>query len=266
MPLLAGGALPSSAVGRILAIADRLDSLAGIFATGKRPTGNKDPFALRRAALGTLRILIEQRIDINLIDYLNKSISAQPITIQNPGALRDDLYAFLIDRLRGYLLDGQAPDIGAGEISADVFDAVRNCVPASPLDFYQRVLAVYGFMKLDAAVSLASANKRIANILKAAKLQQVESIRPELFNATEESQLHEVLVAQTASHAMHLESRDYEKILTDLAGLRKPVDAFFDNVMVMADDPDLQRNRLALLTQLRQRFLDVADLSYISAS
>ncbi|TDJ45838.1 MAG: glycine--tRNA ligase subunit beta [Gammaproteobacteria bacterium] len=263
LPLQAGGALPASANGRILAIAERLDSLAGIFAAGHRPTGNKDPFSLRRAALATLRILIERKIEIDLVDYLATAIAAQPIDVDDSTALRDDLYNFMIDRLRGYLLDGQAPNLGPGTVSAEVFESVRVRAPASPLDFYQRIAAVCSFMQLDAADALAAANKRIANILKSADAEQNGRVEPALFAAAEEQHLYEVLQSLADAHAGNLARRDYEAVLLGLASLRTPIDAFFDNVMVMTDDVEQQRNRLVLLTELRRCFLDVADLSCI---
>ncbi len=266
LPLRAGGTLPASANGRILALADRLDSLAGIFAAGKRPTGNKDPFGLRRAALATLRILIEGEIEIDLVDCLGTAIAAQPIDVEDPAALRDELYEFMIDRLRAYLLDGQAPNLGPGIVSAEVFESVRVRAPASPLDFYQRIAAVCSFMRLDAADSLAAANKRIANILKSADAGRDGRIDPALFDAAEEKHLYEVLQSLADAHAGNLARRDYEAVLLGLATLKNPVDAFFDGVMVMTDDVDRQRNRLVLLTELRRYFLDVADLSCIPIS
>ncbi|MGI9344340.1 MAG: glycine--tRNA ligase subunit beta [Gammaproteobacteria bacterium] len=265
-PVHAGGELPTSSLGRVLALADRLDSLAGIFAIGKRPGGSKDPFALRRAALGILRILIEQSIDIDLVAYLGRAVDAQPVDVDDRDALVQDLRDFIIDRLRGYVMEGLAPGLAAGEISTEVFEAVRVRAPSSPLDFVQRVAAVRRFMEHDAADSLAAANKRIANILKSADVAGHESVEPQLFDAQEEKKLFATLQDLSAQHASSLEQRDYEATLERLASLRAPVDAFFDGVMVMTDDAELQRNRLALLTELRQRFLDVADLSCISTT
>ena len=185
---------------------------------------------------------------------------------ENPDALCADIYAFVIDRLRGLILEGQAPGIEAGSISPEVFEAVRERAPGSPLDFRQRVAAVREFMQHDAADSLAAANKRIANILKSADTGGDLQINTALLQEPAEQALYAALQELTPAHAKSLEERDYEQALTRLATLREPVDAFFDGVMVMAKDADLQRNRIALLTELRQRFLDVADLSCIPSA
>jgi len=265
-PVHAGGRLPETPTGRVIALADRLDSLAGIFAVGKRPSGNKDPFGLRRAALGVLRILIEEDIDLNLPAYIEAAVAAQPVDVADEAALVREIYDFVIDRLRNYVLDGQAPGLDAGSVTPAVFEAVRVRGPASPLDFRQRVAAVRQFMQHDAADSLAAANKRIANILKSADADPDSRTDPALFEATEEKALFKALQDLSQAHAGSLERRDYEAALERLATLKEPVDAFFDGVMVMADDMGLQRNRIALLTELRQRFLDIADLSCIPSN
>ena len=177
-----------------------------------------------------------------------------------------DIYDFIVDRLRGYLLDGQAPGLDRNAVTPEVFEAVRARAPASPLDFCQRVTAVREFVRHDAAESLAAANKRIANILKSAQADPAATVEPALFQASEEDALFASLQKISTDHATSLERRDYGGALERLATLKDPVDAFFDGVMVMTDDADQQRNRIALLTQLRQRFLDVADLSCIPTS
>ena len=265
-PVGAGSRLPKTPTGRIIALADRLDSITGIFAVGKRPTGNKDPFALRRAALGVLRILIEDGIDIDLTAYIQQAVNAQPVSAENPDGLCADIYAFVIDRLRGLILDGQAPGLDAGSVSPEVFEAVRARAPGSPLDFVQRVAAVRDFMQHDAADSLAAANKRIANILKSAEGDGDMQINADLLQEAAEQTLFSALQELTPAHAASLKERNYEEALTRLATLRGAVDAFFDGVMVMDKDAQLQRNRIALLTELRQRFLDVADLSCIPSA
>lgn len=266
LPTHAGDDLPATPIGRVLAIADRLDSLAGIFAVGKRPSGNKDPFGLRRAALGVLRILIEEEIDIDLAAYIETAIAAQPVAIEDPGALAGDIYDFVTDRLRSYILDGQAPGFSDRDISPEVFEAVRMRSPSSPLDFVQRVSAVDEFMKHDAADSLAAANKRIANILKSADTDAGDKVDSKLFDEVPETTLFKALMDVSHAHAESLERRDYREALERLASLREPVDAFFDDVMVMTEDADRRRNRVALLSELRQRFLDIADLSCIHSS
>lgn len=263
LPRHAGGTLPGSSAGQSLAIADRLDTLAGIFATGKRPSGNKDPFGLRRAALAVARILIEHGIEIDLRAHLQQAIAAQPVKVANTGALLDELHAFIVDRMKAYFLEGRAPGLEHGSITAEIFESVRARKPVSPLDFHQRLTAVCRFMQHDAADSLTLANKRIANILKSADAEPGATIDPKLFDADEERDLHAALGAITPAHRKHLKRREYATILEDLAALKEPVDAYFDAVMVMVDDAKIRRNRLNLLSQLRELFLDVADLSCI---
>ena len=261
LPRHAGDRLPEHATGRVLALADRLDTLAGIFAVGKRPTGSKDPFALRRAALGLLRILIEDQVDLDLKHCVARAVALQPVKTEDPQALADEVFGFVTDRLRAYYLDGQAPDLSA--VDSELFEAVHARAPVSPLDFHQRLSAVVTFMQLDAGNSLAGANKRIANILRDAADEPAGEIETHLLAEPAESQLHTALMHVADSHADRLAQRDYGAILTALAGLRDPVDAFFDSVMVMTDDPETRANRLALLRSLRELFLDVADLSLI---
>jgi glycyl-tRNA synthetase beta chain len=263
LPRNAGDRLPDSAAGCALALADRFDTVTGIVALGKKPTGNKDPFGLRRAALGVLRILIEKQIDLDIVATLKMSVAMQPVEIQGREALLDYLYEFFIDRLRTYYLEGLAPDITAGEVTPEMFEAVRAKAPSSPLDFHQRLSAVRTFMNLDEAESLAAANKRIANILRSAKEEHPSNVDAGLFEAPEEQRLYDAVSGIAEAHAKGIELRDYTNVLTRLANLRKPVDAFFNGVMVMTDDTDRRRNRLAQLTHLRGLFLDVADLSCI---
>ncbi|UCG73758.1 MAG: glycine--tRNA ligase subunit beta [Chromatiales bacterium] len=265
LPRHAGDRLPATPTGRVLAVADRLDTLAGIFAVGKRPTGNKDPFGLRRAALGLLRILVEDGVELDLRKPLAQAVELQPMKPADAGALVEEIFAFVMDRLRAYYRDGLAPGLAHGAVSAEVLEAVRARNPSSPLDFHQRLTAVQGFLQLPEADSLAQANKRIANILRGADEQAPDAVRPELFEAAEERELHEAVAHILGTHAERLERRDYAAVLTELAALRAPVDAFFDGVMVMTDDDALRGNRLALLKRLRHLFLDVADLSLIPA-
>lgn len=261
LPRHARDRLPATRPGLCLALADRLDTLAGIFALGKRPSGNKDPFGLRRAALGVVRTLIEAGIDLPLPKFLGISVAAQPVKTTDRQALENDLYEFIMERLRAWYLDGQAPGLAAGDITAEMFEAVRLRSPGSPLDFHQRLGAVKSFMAMSEAQSLAVANKRIANILKGITDEIPAQVDPGLFDAPEERRLNEAVDRILPQHQSGLTSRHYSEILCRLAELRDPVDAFFARVMVMTEDGDRRRNRLALLQRLRQLFLDVADLS-----
>ncbi|MDH3510488.1 MAG: glycine--tRNA ligase subunit beta [Gammaproteobacteria bacterium] len=263
LPRQAGDPLPATPHGNTLALADRLDTLAGIFAVGKRPTGNKDPFGLRRSALAVLRILIEQNIELDLVEYLRLAIVQQPVETLDIDNLLSELYEFMIDRLKRYCLDGQSPGLAKGSVTPEIFESVRVHRATSPLDFHQRLIAVCRFMQLDSAESLAIANKRIANILKSATEEIDSKVNKDLFEVDEERVLYSAVGEILEAHTRGLEERNYTEVLERLAGLREPVDKYFDTVMVMADDPSQRRNRLALMSQLRQLFLDVADLSCI---
>ena len=200
-----------------LAVADRLDTLAGIFtAIGKRPTGNKDPFGLRRAALAIARILIEDEIDIDLAVHIERAVSLQPVNVDDPGALVEEIRAFVVDRMKAYFLDGLAPGFTPDMVTPEIFESVRARRPASPLDFHQRVAAVCRFMQHDAAESLALANKRIANILKSAEGETMDSIDTTLFDADEERGLHAAIDAIEPAHKEHLQARDYVAVLEEL--------------------------------------------------
>jgi len=265
LPRHAGDRLPATPAGRALAIADRADLLAGIFALGKRPTGNKDPFGLRRAALGVLRILVEDGVDLDLPALLARAIALQPAAVKNASSLAEELHDFIVERGRAWYLDGLAPGLPAGSVTAETFEAVRLRRPVSPVDFHARLQAVHSFMGLPEADSLSVANKRIANILRNAGAGGAE-VDPAMFEAAEERALHASIEEVSKTHQQYLSRRDYRRALSGLAALKNPVDAFFEAVMVMADDPVLRNNRLAQLRRLRELFLDVADLSCLSAA
>lgn len=263
LPRFAGDALPGSVDGQILAVADKLDTLAGVFTLGKKPSGNRDPFGLRRAALGVIRILIECGLDLDLEALIATAVEAQP------GARADGsdpeandvsaaVYTFIGERLRRYFLDSDAG------LAAETFDAVLARKPVSLVDFQRRLEAVQAFLKLEPAASLAAANKRIANILKQADVTETAEVQQELLVNPAELALSDALHQARETVAPMLVAREYADVLTALAQLRGPVDRFFDDVMVMADDDATRNNRLALLGQLRALFLDVADISRLS--
>ena len=257
-PRFAGDALPETDEGRVLAIADRLDTLAGIFTIGKKPSGNRDPFGLRRAALGVIRLSIECGLDLDLKTLIANSLELQPAGKEDPGELAESLYTFITDRLRRYFLDRDA------DLDTETFDAVMARQPSSLVDFELRLQAVQAFLELDEAQSLASANKRIANILRQAGTTETTDISENLLEEDAERALYDALVSAEATVRPLLDARDYTRALRELAALREPVDRFFDDVMVMADDDDVKTNRLALLGGLRALFLDVADISRLS--
>jgi len=254
-PRFAGDALPATAAGRILAVADRLDTLAGIFTIGKKPSGNRDPFGLRRSALGIARILIECELDVDLIALIRDAADAQPAGKVGAEDVADDVYAFVTDRLKRYFLDRD------DSLAAETFDAVLARHPRSLVDFDRRLKAVQAFTRLDAAESLAAANKRIDNLLRKAGDETGGAVAEQRLEEDAEKALYTAL-GNTRQHVVPLiEKREYEAALEELAGLRAPVDRFFDDVMVMVDDAETRNNRLALLADVRALFLDVADIS-----
>ncbi len=259
LPRFAGDELPSSEAGQLLAVADRLDTLAGIFALGKKPSGNRDPFGLRRAALGIIRILIENSLDVDFIETLKLAIEQQPVNGTDREALQEALYDFVVDRLRRYYLD---QNIG---ITTGMFEAVRAKRPSSLRDFDDRLKAVAEFSRLESSASLAAANKRTANILRQAQYDDSGSLDPSLLSDAAEVALYESLRRAEESTRPLLEQRAYAEALTKLAELRPSVDRFFDEVLVMSDDVAIRQNRLALLAELRASFLNIADVSRLTA-
>ena len=251
-PRFAGDVLPATITGQALAIADRLDTLVGIFAIGQPPTGDKDPFALRRAALGLLRILIEDQRDLDLADLLEDAAAGFPAALKANAAI-EPVFDFMMERLRAYYTD-------AG-IAPEVFEAVRVQRPTRPLDFHARLHAVTEFRALPEAESLAAANKRIGNILRKTDEAIPATVDAARLIDTAELDLANALDALRANVAEQFDCGDYTEGLRRLAALREPVDRFFDNVMVMTEDAGLRANRLALLQQMQALFLRVADLS-----
>jgi len=252
LPRFAGDTLPATKTGLALALADRLDTLAGIFAIGQLPTGEKDPFALRRAALGVLRILIEKEVNLNLMTHLRVAVSAYPDKFDASGVALD-IYDFLMGRLRAYYHDRG--------ISSEIFESVLACRPNRPYDFDQRIKAVKAFIRLKEAESLTAANKRISNILKKADNAQSREVNTGLLNDRHEKALFDRLVLTEKEILPLLEGLEYKKIMHVLAQLRPDVDIFFDKVMVNVDNEAVRENRLSLLYRLNKLFLHIADLS-----
>jgi glycyl-tRNA synthetase beta chain len=282
-PRQAGAPIAPSALGRVLAIAERLDTLAGIFAVGLKPTGSKDPFALRRAALGLARTLIEGGIRLDLVHAIERAVAAIPpqnvsdwiaklvgSTTDDSDLLHkladrllapavDELYGFILERTRAYYLDGG--------ISADVFEAVAARRPHDLLDFDRRLRAVLAFKALPECASLAAANKRSGNLLrKAVEAGEPISrqIDPGLFEGEAEAALANALTQAEAEVTPLLRAQDYVAALSRLALLQGPVDGFFESVMVMSEDAAVRANRLGLLARLQALFLHTADVSALS--
>jgi len=252
LPRFAGDNLPTSNTGRAVAIADKLDTLVGIFGVGEVPTGEKDPFALRRAALGVLRIIIECKLELDLMTLLKAAVDAH-VELPQPKETPALVYEFMMDRLRAYYAD-------AG-ISHDVFEAVRVCKPAQPYDFDKRVRAVMAFRKLKEADSLTAANKRIRNILKQGGDVDWDHVSEELLQDPAEKNLASKIKTLSKEITPLFDKGDYTTAMKKLAALRPEVDDFFDKVMVMVDEEAVRDNRLALLSGLSQLFMRVADLS-----
>lgn len=251
-PKFSGDTLPQNITSQSLAIADRLDTLVGIFAIGQIPTGDKDPFALRRAALGVLRILIENKLDLDLLDLIKIAAKQHNPGIKPSDAESDVLY-FMLDRLHAYYLDKG--------IRPDVLDAVISTKPTKPLDINNRLLAIDAFRQGAEAESLAAANKRIGNILKKIKGELPTKIDKALLKEKAEIELHKILTKLENKVQGLIDEALYQSALTLLSTLRKNVDQFFDDVMVMTDDEKLKNNRIALLNKLHGLFLQIADIS-----
>jgi glycyl-tRNA synthetase beta chain len=255
MPAFAGDALPASQTGTLIALADRLDSLVGLFGIGQIPTGSKDPFALRRASLGVLRLLVEKEINIDLSDLIDWAIGSDWATAPK-AETKATLTEYLLDRFSAWYADEGIP--------AGVFQSVRALGITNALDINRRVQAVHAFNKLDAAEALAAANKRVSNILAKNGGDKVEAkVDSSLLAQAEEKTLAEQVAAKQQAVEPLMAQGDYSAALTELAGLRVAVDAFFDNVMVMADDEAVKNNRLALLKQLQGLFIGIADISLL---
>ncbi|HED18675.1 MAG TPA: glycine--tRNA ligase subunit beta, partial [Gammaproteobacteria bacterium] len=255
-PRFAGDDLPISHEGQALAIADRLDSLVGIFAIGQQPTGVKDPFALRRAALGVVRLCIEKELDVDLEVLLNIAAAGFDKSLDASSAT-GTVISYVMDRLRAYYQDSG--------IRVDLIDAVLATRPTRLLDVDRRLQACQVFRKLPEAESLAAANKRIANILKKTDQRIPDQVDNGRLVDKAEKQLARQLEKISTVVVPLMDAGDYTPALKQLAGLRKNVDAFFDQVMVMAEDDSLRANRLALLQNLSKLFLRVADLSRLQS-
>ena len=251
MPRFAGDQLPSRLEGAAVAIADKLDTLVGIFGIGQIPKGDKDPFALRRAAIGALRIMVEKQLPLDLVEAIAFSQQTFGSKLTNP-KVADEVLDFMLGRFRAWYQDeGYA---------VDVIQAVLARRPTSPSDFDRRVSAVAAFSKLDAAAALAAANKRVANILAKVTETIPQQVSTNLLQESSEQALYQAITNEQAYQA---EGHSYSDSLSHLAGMRAVIDSFFDQVMVNADDNAVRFNRLALLKQLRELFLQVADISVL---
>ena len=253
-PRFAGDDLPSSPVACALAIADKMDTLAGIFGIGQHPKGDKDPFALRRAALGVLRIIVEKNLPLDLQTLTEEAVRLYGSKLSNASVV-DDVIDFMLGRFRAwYQEEGH---------SIDTLQAVLARRPTRPADFDARMKAVSHFRTLNEAAALAAANKRVSNILAKSTETLNDSVQASLLKENEEIQLATFVTALSSKLQPYFAEGRYQDALIELAQLREAVDNFFDKVMVNADDQAVRVNRLTLLSKLRELFLQVADISLL---
>lgn len=254
-PAFADDTIPDSDEGAIIAIADKLDTIVGIFSIGKGPTGEKDPFGLRRSALGVLRILLEKQLDVDLAHLVDFAAGQYQAFLKDANVDRDAILTFILERLRRWNTD-QGLDV-------KIFNAVMANKPTHPLDLQKRIQAVASFVSLSEAESLIAANKRVSNILKKQNIIEIPKFDSQLLNVKEEVALANAVSTKQTEIKPFYAQRDYQQALQTLSELQAPVDAFFDNVLVMDEDEATKNNRIALLGQLRGLFLDIADLSLL---
>ena len=250
-PRFAGDKLPSTNEGLVVAIADKIDTISGIYGIGQAPTGSKDPYALRRLALGLMRILLEAKIEINLKKLIDVSLDLHLKEVDRDSS--ESIYQFMMDRLKAYYKDIN--------IDGSIYEAVLAVSPESPLDFHQRVEALSEFNKKIEARSLIESNKRIANILK-----DFDGSHKELNSEILLEESEQKLFKATELITKQLENnKDYNIIMESLVNLKDDIDNFFETIMVNVEDPDLRRARLMLISRVRSLFLSVADISFLSS-
>ena len=255
LPRFAGDSLPESKAGIAVSLADKLDTLVGIFGIGQTPSGSKDPFALRRSTLGILRILIEKKLDLDLKILISDATRLLGDKITNSDT-QQQVFDFFIARFRDWYQQKN--------VDTDVIIAVESLKPTKPLDFEKRINAITNFKSNPAAVSLAAANKRVANILKKADVNVLSQVDTKLLKEDAEKSLAEAINKQGGKVSLLFANTQYSEGLELLATLRPEIDRFFDEVMVMAEDESVRNNRLILLNTLRELFLQVADISELS--
>jgi glycyl-tRNA synthetase beta chain len=253
-PRFAGDVLPEQTIGCAVAIADKVDTLVGIFGINQAPKGDKDPFALRRAAIGLIRIIIEKNLNLDIADLVAKSVELYQDKLSNQEVTQQVL-EFVFGRYRAYYQDQN--------ITVDVIQAVLANAPSSPLDFDKRIHAVTHFKTLGEAATLAAANKRVGNILVKFKGELFNAFKLDLATEAAEVELASAFSVVNTKIAPLMATKDYQSALTELAALKQPIDNFFDHVMVMADDEQVKTNRLTLLNEIRNSFLAIADISLL---
>lgn len=258
LPRYAGDALPETLTGNIVALAEKIDTIAGLFAIKQPPTGSKDPFAIRRAALGVLRILVENKFELDLLDTISFSLGGFEKLDIAAGA-DQVIFEFMLERFRAWYQDKG--------IAIEIFQSVRALKPRSPLDFDKRISAVHHFGSLEQSAALASANKRVSNLVSKSGLEKTTSaVDLALFELDAEKILFNLIQEKELALAPLIQNTDYSNCLVSLSTLRDPVDSFFTDVMVMSDVDAIKVNRIMLLKRLRDLFLQVADVSLLHSS
>ena len=258
MPKYAGDDLPSTPLGNLLAVADKLDSIVGLFAIGQPPTGSKDPFALRRSAIGVLRIMVENQLDLDLLACIEASLGEFG-SLETDPKTAEKVFDFMLERFRSWYSDEGIP--------SNVFQSVMEIKPRKPHDFAKRIQAVSRFVQLAESAALAAANKRVSNLLVKVDAASLETeVSEALLIDDAEKILFQQLRDKELRTAPLFNSGNYTSGLAELAQLKDSVDGFFDNVLVMCDDKSVQNNRIALLQRLRNIFLKVADISFLHTS
>ena len=253
MPRFSNDELPQTKIGCALALAERFDSLVGIFGINQLPTGEKDPYGLRRAALGIVRIIIKKQFNLSLSEVLDKAKALYSEKLENPDLIAQ-VKQFILDRMRAWYQEQS--------VATDVFSAVLARQSTELADFHHRIEAVTAFRQLEEAEALAMANKRVSRILLKEKTSDIK-VDPKLFEHDAERELAD-LIANKQKVVMPLYAeKHYKRVLTELSELRPAIDRYFDNVMVMVEDAKIRDNRLALLSSLRNLFLQVADISLL---
>ncbi len=253
-PRYAGDYLPEGNIGCAVAIADKIDSLVGIFGINQPPKGDKDPFALRRAAIGLIRIIIEKQLPLDINDLINESVSLYGDKLSNEN-VNKQVVEFVLGRFRSHYQEQG--------ISVDVILAVLANAPTAPLDFEKRIKAVSHFKSLEESATLAAANKRVGNILAKFKGELYAEFKADLACEAQEKALAQAFGEVKTTIAPLMLAKDYQAALTELACLKAPIDSFFDNVMVMADDEAIKTNRLTLLNEIRSSFFAIADVALL---
>jgi len=255
-PRFAGDTLPEANIGCAVAIADKIDTLVGIFGINQPPKGDKDPFALRRAAIGLIRIIIEKQLDLDIAHLVEESVTMYGDKLSNNDT-KQQVLEFVLGRFKAHYQEQG--------VSVDVIQAVLANAPTAPLDFDKRISAVNHFKAMEESVTLAAANKRVGNILAKFDGELFNEFNSALASEAEENSLAESFSAIKASIIPLQQSKDYQAILTELSGIKQPIDNFFDSVMVMAEDEKVKINRLTLLNEIRNSFLAVADISLLQS-